>query len=93
MGMKKVVGRKHSYSVFALSELQVYNTGKRKPGNSGRPGTQFLPSKSKYAMMALGMALPTLQNPWLQWGPRWGPKPEFLSTGGFGGVASGWNIC
>lgn len=39
MGGKKVVGRKHYYSVCALSELQVYDTGKGKPGNSGRPGT------------------------------------------------------
>lgn len=89
MGMKKVVDRKHYYSVCALSKLQVYDTGKGKPGNSGRPGTQFLPSKSEYARMALGVALPTLQNPWLRWGPRWGLKPGFLSTGGLGGVASG----
>lgn len=69
MGMKEVVGRKHSYSVFALSALQVYDTGKMKPGNSERPGTSFLPSKSKYALMALGMTLPTLHNLWLWWGP------------------------
>lgn len=39
MGRKKVVGRKHYYGVCALSELQVYDAGKGKPGNSGRPGT------------------------------------------------------